>query len=352
MVRESRNLVNQGVRCIDDSILLPYEAGKQIELTLVPVAEGSSDEATSDDYIADAIALALRILLSHAHRQNLQQRSKMPLPLREQKPSRPIYALLKPVLEYLQHRSYVDSIYTFLQGIHKTLNAAGIDLSISKETSTSKLSTTSIPPKQPPTSASSINQLLQTLTGPLTTTFTLTLALTPSSTIHLTTHTTLHPPHFGTTFHISTPSPNTIPPPNNTTNPPPNFPPPPPPPLPTFPALSTHLTHLLTLSLLNHLTSKSPTWRPISPHDTTVLKTQSGKNGNDRSEKDSLSLNLSKDQLDMRHHILRRDGKEMSKPEAGGVWIWKGGDGEGEGESAAAAGNREKRLFEIFESLS
>ncbi|KAL9125354.1 MAG: hypothetical protein Q9175_008090, partial [Cornicularia normoerica] len=91
--REARNLVNQGVRCNGGRVLLPYEKDKQLEIDLVSLEDEDVEAPAGDGTIADAIVLSVRILLSHAHRQNLHRRSQIPPPLRETKPARPTYAL-------------------------------------------------------------------------------------------------------------------------------------------------------------------------------------------------------------------------------------------------------------------
>lgn len=262
--REARNLVNQGVRCIGDRVLLPYENNKQIEIDLVSLEDEEDLETLAgDSTIADAIVLSLRILLSHAHRQNLHRRSQIPPPLRETKSHRPPYALLKPVIEHLQHQSQLASLQHFLKNLHKTLSAAQLPFSFSPPTpphNFAALSTTSNNP-----SNSMVDTLLQSLTSPLHSTTTLHLPTIPTTAI-IDTHTTLLPPHHSTTYtltiHASPPSTTlaAFPTPTHLT---------------ALSALTEHILHTLTLSILQHTVSAFPNWHaPPTFHSSTLSRTK------------------------------------------------------------------------------
>ena len=100
--REARNLLSQDVQCKGSKVLIPFERDKQVEVDLVD-AEHDDDESQLGSHIAsDTILIALRLLLSQAHRQNLRNRSQVPPPLRgEGTRPRPVYAILKPIMETL-----------------------------------------------------------------------------------------------------------------------------------------------------------------------------------------------------------------------------------------------------------
>lgn len=247
--REARRFVNQGVRCIGESVLIPYETDSQIEIDLVSLEDEDPEAPAGDSTIADAIALSLRILLSHAHQQNLQRRSQIPPPLRETKPFRSIYALLKPIIEYIQHQSQVASLKTFLSNLQQTLSAAGLPFSFSPPTSPHNLATLSNASSNP--NKSKVETLLQSLTSPLHSTTTLQVpTVLTTATINI--HTTLLPPpqhRMPFTLTINSPPPSTtiaaLP---TSTN------------LATLAALTDHILHILTLSILQHTTSAFPTW--------------------------------------------------------------------------------------------
>ena len=198
--REARNLVNQGVRCIDGNILITYEIAKQIEISLVPWDEQAPGEPESGDPVPHAIATSLRILLCHAHHQNLQKRSQIPPPLRENKPPRPTYALLKPIIEYLQHRSHIKSTQTFLNEIHDTLVSAQLDITVEQPASSHDLR--SLLHTSTHSDKLGADTLLRSLTAPLHTSWTLSFPHEPT-TITIDIHTAIQPPHFGTIFRVT-----------------------------------------------------------------------------------------------------------------------------------------------------
>ena len=100
--REARNLLSQDVRCKGSRVLIPFERDKQVEVDLVDVEEVSEDAHLESHIASDTMIIALRLLLSQAHRQNLRNRSQIPPPLRgEGTRPRPIYAILTPIVETL-----------------------------------------------------------------------------------------------------------------------------------------------------------------------------------------------------------------------------------------------------------
>lgn len=318
--REARNLVNQSVRCIGGRVLLPYENDKQIEIDLVSLEDEDPEAPTGDSTIADAIALSLRILLSHAHRQNLQRRSQIPPPLRETKSTRPIYPLLKPIIEHLQHQSEVASLQHFLQNLHKVLSAADLPFTFTAPAPAHNLAAITSPSSNP--NQSIIDTLLQTLLSPLNTLTTLHLPVSPT-TATITTHTTLLPPHYSTThiLTIQTPHPSTplafLPTPTHPT---------------TLSALKSHILHALTLSTLQRTAATFPTWHAASSllHNATLSRTKEKSHG---AEKASICVTEEKLSLKWSHG-------------AGGEWrsvSWYVEEGQGQGDED---GGGEKRGFD------
>ncbi|KAL9032052.1 MAG: hypothetical protein Q9180_006730, partial [Flavoplaca navasiana] len=93
--REARNLVSQGVHCMSGDVKVPYHDDCQLEISLVDVGmEEPTNSSNEDSTIPAAIAATLRLLLSHAHRQNLQRRSQPPAPITDTPTPRPLYSLL------------------------------------------------------------------------------------------------------------------------------------------------------------------------------------------------------------------------------------------------------------------
>ncbi|KAL9002121.1 MAG: hypothetical protein Q9188_004932 [Gyalolechia gomerana] len=206
--REARNLIHQGVSCIGDTIRFPFQDHSQIELDLVAVDEQQEIPDPKPSEIPLTIALTLRILLSHAHRENLARRSKPPAPIANNPTPRPVYPLLRPILEFIQHDSATKAIQTLLTHLNASLSAA--KLTFSTKTKSSSL-TLPNPPSSTNSSKSTITNLLTHLTAPHLTLHTLHLPST-HTTLDLQIDTSVFAPVFGTSFALTTttlsPSPN------------------------------------------------------------------------------------------------------------------------------------------------
>ena len=305
--REARNLVNQGVRCNEGSILLPYESAKQIEISLMARDEEHSDEVGKDDIFPEAIVTSFRILLSYAHRQNLRNRSQVPPPLREVKASRPVYALIKPVLEYLQHESCVNETQGLLGGLTNTLKAAGVSFSLDQPASSHNLRLWSKTRGQSDSSA--IDDLLRLLTSPQHTSLTM-ICLNESITITIEIHTALQPPHFGTTFHVavrgsaSEQKPTALVQPEQFT---------------TSNTFQAHVLHVFTLIIQQTLLPHLAEWRTVSNHSHSIVRARARPQS-----KDTVFMDLSKERLDLTWQSTP-SGQHAT-------WTWHA-DGQGENNS-------------------
>ena len=127
--REAQHLANQGVQCIDSAIMLPYEDDERIEVDLRSSDNEEQEAYPAKNVISNAILRALRLLLSQAHNQNLQDRSQPPIPLREGQSQRSVYAILKPIIEVLSHRSHAAATYDLLGNYSKVMAKAGLPMS-------------------------------------------------------------------------------------------------------------------------------------------------------------------------------------------------------------------------------
>ncbi|EED14315.1 RNA polymerase II mediator complex component SRB4, putative [Talaromyces stipitatus ATCC 10500] len=192
LTREARVLVSSGVTAHKDLIEFEYEAGEQILLELADVDDNPendsepSEGSTVNNNEAEAIAYALRILLSYAHRQNLRRRSQFPPPLTNQKRPTPQYQLLRPILSYMQHDAHVRSLQSFLQDVYQVLNSAGL---ASKYT-TSKFSSLQFKSSADVSSSTSVETLLSQFMEPLESRFSGSMA-NPTSTYNIRIHTTM-----------------------------------------------------------------------------------------------------------------------------------------------------------------
>ncbi|KAI7970845.1 hypothetical protein EIK77_008025 [Talaromyces pinophilus] len=182
-----------GVTAHKDLIEFEYEAGEQILLDLVDVddvkLENEADSAENsgiNNTEAEAVAHALRILLSYAHRQNLRRRSQFPPPLTNQKRPTPQYQLLRPILSYMQHEAHVRSLQYFVQDVYQVLNSAGLP---SKYT-TSKFSSLQFNHPSKDLSSTAVETLLGQFMEPLESRFTGSMA-NPTSTYNIRIHTTM-----------------------------------------------------------------------------------------------------------------------------------------------------------------
>ena len=306
--REARNLINQGVRCVGTSVLIPFETDKQIEIDLVTPESSASEDFIGSSPVVDNVAISLRILLSYAHRQSLQNRSQKPPPLRESKNPRPLYALLKSVIEYFQHRSHVQSMQTFLEQLRKTLAVAGLDLATETFESFQDLAVASSATNNP--YDSSIETLLQQLTSsPHSTT---TLHLPDGATnVKIDIHTALHPPTLGSSFHVFN---NNILPMSPIAQLPPSAQ------YSSLAPLESYITHTTSLSILQYLLSQFSSWRAFSPRSNSIMRNRPGSR-----DREIVSVVLDKGQLGL---TWQRNGRLNDQ----GIWTWDDLGVEGIGE--------------------
>lgn len=128
--REARVLASHGVVTRQNLIQLNANDKQQILIDLVDLDDNQAGNAglLSNEYdiLAQATAHSLRVLLSHAHRQNLRRRAQTPQPLTAKKRPTPEYQLLGPCLAYLQHNSHIRSINSFLSDLYGTIHASGL----------------------------------------------------------------------------------------------------------------------------------------------------------------------------------------------------------------------------------
>ncbi|KAL8862418.1 MAG: hypothetical protein Q9178_001428 [Gyalolechia marmorata] len=199
--REARNLVSQEVRCMGGSICFPYHGDSQIEISLVDKAvDEPLEESSETSIIPTAIGMTLRLLLSHAHRQNLLRRSRSPPPITDTLTARPSYALLRPILEIIQHHSVRKAIQTDFNGLTIALSRAG--LASSMEETSSSLALNRVHdglPNDISTAQTLVDRLIRAHHSKMT------LSL-PKTILTLEVHTSVIPPTFGTSFQLTTTS--------------------------------------------------------------------------------------------------------------------------------------------------
>ena len=196
--REARLLANQGVRMIDSTIVLAL-SDTRITVDLLPLEDESSAvaEASGDAALAEGIATTFRILLSHAHRQNLRRRSQIPAPLTERKRATPPYWILRAVLTHLLHRSARSAVHGVLHALVAMLEQAGLDGSFGKD----EASEEGLAGKAT-ASRAMVEQTVERFVERSETSFRLTLPAAATARIRV--RTQLHPPSFGSEYLVST----------------------------------------------------------------------------------------------------------------------------------------------------
>lgn len=205
--REARTLASQGVHSIDNVIYIPSSNNREVLIDIVALSDEPVQPSTStpgNHDLAESIALSLRILLSYAHRQNLRRRSQLPPPLTERKPPRLVYAILRPILTYIQHQSALTAVPDFLNAIMQPLLAAGLtcESGVNRLTSLNLSTTTDVHLQS---GKSTVDSLIESLTRPLVSSVTATLQASTKLAIQIRTH--LYPPTFGTEYVVTaTPS--------------------------------------------------------------------------------------------------------------------------------------------------
>ena len=307
--REARTLANQGVRCMGDVIHLPYEHNKHVLLDLIPydqAAQPSEESALEDNWVPTAIALAARLLLSHAHRQNLRRRSQPPPPLTERRSPRPTYSILRPILAHLQHRSCLASMRDFLSGLSRTLAAADSSFEYDEAVSTS-IDLSNVSEMVARTGSPTAEVLGNTLTAPLQTSITLVVpSQSTNITINLRTH--LSAPLFGTNYQVTI----TSSPPNSVISQMP----------PSMHFVSAndaedHILHLLTLDLVSTIASVQlgNMWVVKSAHTGELRMTP-----NEKGKKKWMVVTVGRQKVELQWGLTNVAGSEMKN------YVWEGGD--------------------------
>ena len=126
--REGRFLANQGVHVSGKTVEMEVDNKYHLcfELVVLKRDKGSFIEGPDQEFV-ESIALALRLLLRHAHRQTLERRSRPPAPMSLKPRPMPEYVLLRPIMTHLQHRSLIESMQSFFSAFVAPLAKAGLE---------------------------------------------------------------------------------------------------------------------------------------------------------------------------------------------------------------------------------
>ncbi|KAL4952294.1 subunit 17 of mediator complex-domain-containing protein [Aspergillus filifer] len=199
VMREARVMGNQGVTTRQNLVKVPVSEEQEILLDLVDWDEDHSPEAassTEEDVLADAISHSIRILLTYAHRQNLRRRTQPPPPLAPKRRPTPEYHILRPIMAYLQHKSHLKWLESFMGDLRRVLESAGIKSDI-RTTPFSSIGT-----PQPNNLVTKVEALTRVFLAPLESTFSGSF-ITPESSFKIRIRTNPVAPPFGTVYDIS-----------------------------------------------------------------------------------------------------------------------------------------------------
>ncbi|KAI9721083.1 MAG: hypothetical protein M1812_002564 [Candelaria pacifica] len=248
ITREARVLANQGVRNPGSTIQIPTAEDQIVLIDRVPLDEALPDgENTTSNNLAESIALSLRILLSHAHRQTLRRRSQLPPPITERKRPTPIQAILRPILSHLQHTTALSTLAHFFTTLTLPLHSASLPFTTSTTSAFSAQILSHAVEVTAKSSSPIVESLVETLSRPLESTTTITLPC--STTLTLKTRT-----HLGTTYELVSPSSSMLsadlPPSMHFTSP---------------SELRSYIVYVLTISLVSLIASYTPFSSPKSP---------------------------------------------------------------------------------------
>lgn len=136
MTRESRTMSSMGVTMRGQTIRLPTVGAEEsdsteILLDLVPLDQETGSHintANPDDAVAQAMALAARLILSQAHRDKLNKRSEVPLPMAERSEEKAIMSILKPLITFSLHTSSLRAVNAYIDNTAAVLSLAKVEV--------------------------------------------------------------------------------------------------------------------------------------------------------------------------------------------------------------------------------
>jgi mediator of RNA polymerase II transcription subunit 17 len=209
MTIEARNLLPYGVELRDSVLNVQASSDRTVLIDCIPLDdEESTDEYATDDWLARTIAEGLRLLLSHEHRMRLFRRSQIPAPLTLNKRQTPPPPLLRTLLAVFAHLDAVDSLQTYLQKLVKTLETAGLPVTLDIKREVSLNALTRIITESPIKGLSPLDQIIQQFTKPLDSVATLSLPSPKGPDAEYVTiaiRTFFGPPTFGPGYKITLP---------------------------------------------------------------------------------------------------------------------------------------------------
>ncbi|EXJ65565.1 hypothetical protein A1O7_01906 [Cladophialophora yegresii CBS 114405] len=190
--REARLVGNQGIttraHCIGIDV-----GDYQLLLVSSDEQEVALNTNNEDDSIAEFVGISLRLLLTVAHEQNLSRRMQKTPPMAIKARTMPEYALIRPILTHLRHRSEARAFWTSIQALLHAFETASLPTTMSMENSNDAVFASL--KMEPP------NTLLAELMVPAKTSFA--LKLTTDRNLQVGLATFLGPPLLGSRYETS-----------------------------------------------------------------------------------------------------------------------------------------------------
>ncbi|KAF1842510.1 mediator of RNA polymerase II transcription subunit 17 [Cucurbitaria berberidis CBS 394.84] len=215
MSLETRQLLAYGVEFRDSVIHVdaPRMGGtshsRKLLIDCIPRDDSvPGGQERSHDWLAQNVAEALRLLLAHEHSMRLYRRSQLPPPLTGRAREKPPPPLLRTLLAVFRHLEGVGSLHVYLETVARTLNSAGLDVTLTTTLETSWAKLTESLKESSKKGLSATDQLLDVFMKPFDGRATLTLPSWSgqSESMTIATRTIVGQPTFGTEHKLTMPS--------------------------------------------------------------------------------------------------------------------------------------------------
>ncbi|KEF63194.1 uncharacterized protein A1O9_01171 [Exophiala aquamarina CBS 119918] len=128
--REARSTANQGITTRGQHIEIALDAHSKLSLLFGEDNGSNESMSPQDNETAEFVGTSLRLLLNAMHEQNLARRSQRP-PVMTLKP-RPIpeYALIRPVIGHLRHRTQLSALLSYCNALIQPFAKAGLPITL------------------------------------------------------------------------------------------------------------------------------------------------------------------------------------------------------------------------------
>ncbi|KAF2738098.1 hypothetical protein EJ04DRAFT_560972 [Polyplosphaeria fusca] len=212
ITQESRQLLSFGVEVRNRVVNVPVpgpdslSTSRKILIDCVPREENVlGHEDHSQDWLAQNVAEALRLLLGHEHRMRLFRRSQDPPPLTQQKRQIPQAPLLRILLGVFAHIGAINSLQVHLGALVTILRAASLPIHTKIVCESSWVQLMGLVQDSKRKEFSAVDQVLEVFTKPLEGRVTVILPSSNEEKLTTTIRTYFGPPTFGTEYRVALP---------------------------------------------------------------------------------------------------------------------------------------------------